>query len=60
MKKLLKNIFYNIDIFHKFYLNQINITIKKKNLIQEEASKFSNILKFYINSLQLERNLIIN
>jgi len=54
-KIIAKYFFYNIDRpFSKFYLNQTSITIKKeKNLIQEEASKYSGGSKFRINVFQL-------
>jgi len=47
-KVIAKYLFYNIP-FPKFYLNQISITIKKKekNLILEKASNFQNFLLMF-------------
>jgi len=57
-KVTVQNISFIIKmLFPKFYLNQTSITIKRKrkNLIQEEASKFLSVSKFRIDVLQLER-----
>jgi len=39
-KVIAKYLFYNVDTFPKFYLNQTSITIKnEKNLIREKANE---------------------
>jgi len=55
-KIIAKYLFDNTGKLSKFYLNQTSIAIKrKKNLIQKEANKFSNVSKFRINVFQFER-----
>jgi len=53
MKKLPKNISFTQIFFPKFHLNHTSSynKKKKKNLIQEKTSKFSNVSKFRINIL---------
>jgi len=52
------NVFYNIYTFPKILFQSTNKYYNKKRGKSEEASKYSNVSKFCINVLQLERKYI--